>query len=59
MDYLVFRPVFAENSGVTIDIMKCDLETVLKMNEFLDIRQEFTDLAFKKQQEEVEALNRR
>lgn len=40
MELLVFRPVFAEHSSVTLsDLLESTLEFTLKVNEFLDIKE--------------------
>lgn len=40
MELLVFRPVFAEHSSVTLtDLLNNTLEFTLKVNEFLDIKE--------------------
>lgn len=40
MELLVFRPVFAEHSSVTLtDLLSNTLEFTLKVNEFLDIKE--------------------
>ncbi|QDP66597.1 MAG: hypothetical protein Tp1111DCM1126091_103 [Prokaryotic dsDNA virus sp.] len=40
MELLVFRPVFAEHSSVTLtDLLNSTLEFTLKVNEFLDIKE--------------------
>lgn len=49
-DILVLRPLFAKNSGVTVDLMDLDLDMLLKINEYLDIRDEIE----KKQMDAIE-----
>lgn len=40
MELLVFRPVFTENSSVTLsDLLNSTLEFTLKVNEYLDIKE--------------------
>lgn len=40
MELLVFRPVFAEHSSVTLsDLLNNTLEFTLKVNEFIDIKE--------------------
>lgn len=54
MHYLIFRPVFAENSNVTLsDALDCDIDMILDINQFLDIRDSYLELKLDEQQEEM------
>jgi hypothetical protein len=39
MDMLVMRPLFNKECSASLDdLMNCDLDTILKINEFIDIK---------------------
>lgn len=51
MELLVFRPVFAEHSSVTLtDLLNSTLEFTLKVNEFLDIKESIEEEHHKEQE---------
>lgn len=57
MELLVFRPVFAEHSSVTLtDLLNSTLEFTLKVNEFLDIK-EVIELELQKESEAEQKKN--
>ena len=35
---MILRPLFAKNSGVTLDLLELDVDMLFKVNEYLDIR---------------------
>ena len=57
MELLVFRPVFTENSSVTLsDLLNSTLEFTLKVNEYLDIK-EVIEEQYRKESDAVHQRN--